>query len=265
MQYPQIDPIIIRLTDEMAISWYSLAYFSCVMYSMYFAIWVNKKQNLGFEQKFLEDFFGWALIGAIVFARLFYVFFYGWEFYKNDLVGIFRTWEGGLSFHGGLFGVGVAGFLFCKKHTVDFIKAIDLGVAGVPVGLFFGRIANFINGELYGRSTDAKLGMIFPYDSLQVLRHPSQLYEAFFEGFVLYFVMHHLLLKCNKIENRGFLTAFFCIYYGVVRFFIEFFREPDMQVGYVLKYFSMGQVLSVALVVFGFLFYKFVRSEHKNS
>lgn len=251
ISYPQINPIILRLTDQLAISWYSLSYFIGIMYGMHFSIWACRTYKLGFEKKQVEDVFGFGILGLIFFGRLGYVLFYGLEHYIKSPIDIIKTWEGGMSFHGGFVGVIFAAYCFCRYKKVDFLRLLDLVCVSAPLGLMLGRVANFINAELYGRPTDAWIGMIFPTDPNFLPRHPSQLYEAFLEGLVLFIITNLLFFKYRKYQNKGFISSIFCILYGVFRFVVEFFREPDYQVGYILKIFSMGQVLSAFIIGIG--------------
>ncbi|MBN1547415.1 MAG: prolipoprotein diacylglyceryl transferase [Syntrophaceae bacterium] len=217
-----------------------------------------RKENYEFKIETIQDYFIWAILGVILGGRLGYVLFYNFGYYMSHPLEIFLPFEfsngirftgiSGMSYHGGLLGFLLATVFFCRKMQIDFWRFVDLLIPVIPLGYTFGRIGNFINGELYGRATDVSWGMMFPADPLGLLRHPSQLYEAFFEGIVL-FVLLWLLRRKRPFE--GFLAAVYLIGYGTVRFFIEFYREPDSQLGFVLGPFSMGQVLCFVMILSG--------------
>jgi phosphatidylglycerol:prolipoprotein diacylglycerol transferase len=257
LEYPQIDPILLSI-GPLAIRWYGL------MYVMGFAAayWLVLIQARRFGWKQLlshMDNLNLALIlGVILGGRLGYVIFYNPLYYLHHPGEILATWSGGMSFHGGCIGVVLAGFWYCRKRELDFWKAADLYVATVPVGLFWGRIGNFINGELYGRVTSVPWAMVFP-DGGPLPRHPSQLYEAFLEGIVLFLLLWSLkALPWNKSQKNwphGTLLALFLCGYGCCRFLVEFFREPDAQLGFILMHLSMGQLLSSFMILAGGILY----------
>lgn len=195
----------------------------------------------------IDSLYSYLVLGLLIGARLGYVVFYNFSFYLRNPLELFAVWHGGMSFHGGLIGSVAAGFIFCKKFKIDFWNTADLIAVTAPIGLGLGRLGNFINGELYGRVTDVPWAVVFPSGGL-VPRHPSQLYEFVLEGVVLFTVLWTLRRKHYK---TGILTSLFIVLYGVFRFFVEFFREPDVQLGYVLDIFTMGQVLSLSMVVAG--------------
>lgn len=214
---------------------------------------LNKKYNLNLyndEKKFCDDFFFYGILGIIFGGRLFYILFYNFPYYISNPFEIFALWHGGMSFHGGFLGASIAGYLLCKKYKIDFLKLADVLAVVAPVGLFLGRIANFINLELYGKPTKGNYGFIFPTaDNLP--RHPTQLYEAFLEGIVLFLIMFFLVKK-YKFEWKKLNSSLFLILYGSFRIFIEFFREPDIQIGYFFNFITMGQILSIPLIIVGF-------------
>ena len=187
----------------------------------------------------IEDLFAYLIAGLIIGARLGYCIIYNLPYYLSNPLEIFMPWKGGMSFHGGLIGVLIVGFLFGRKRQKSFLMLADMGALGAPPGLFFGRIGNFINGELFGRETSAPWGMVFP-DGGPSPRHPSQLYEASLEGLVLFLIVYIISYK-SKIN--GMIISAFIFFYGLLRFIIEFFREPDVQKGFVIDPFSMGQIL----------------------
>ncbi len=199
-----------------------------------------------------DDWLLWAVISIILGGRLGYVLFYNPIYFINNPLEIFAVWQGGMSFHGGLCGVIIGMFLFSKKYKVNFLQLTDILSITAPIGLFFGRIANFINMELYGRLTESNYGVIFP-NSDQLPRHPSQLYEAVLEG-VLSFIILIILYKFTKIkEKTGFLSGLFLILYSFSRIIVENFREPDQQIGFLLEKFTMGQLLSLPILALGLI------------
>jgi phosphatidylglycerol:prolipoprotein diacylglycerol transferase len=184
-------------------------------------------------------------------GRIGYMVFYGTDQLINNPLSMFFIWEGGLSFHGGLAGVFFSSMLFAKKFKIDFFRLTDAIALAMPIGLGLVRVGNFLNGELYGRATSGNWGFIFPTDPLGLPRHPSQLYESFMEGIILFLI---LLLISKKTERTGIISASFLIFYGLIRFFIEFFRQPDFHIGYVfLDSLSMGQILCIPMILIGFI------------
>ena len=191
------------------------------------------------------------IFGAMIGGRIGYMFFYGTDQLVNDPLSLFYIWQGGLSFHGGLAGVIVSTIIFSKKFQLDFFRLTDGITLAMPIGLGLVRIGNFLNGELYGRATSGEWGFIFPTDPFGLPRHPSQLYESFFEGIILFVV---LTIINKKTSRRGVVSASFLILYGLTRFFIEFFRQPDAHIGFVaLEWLSMGQLLCLPMIFAGFV------------
>jgi len=250
--YPHINPEIVRI-GPFAVRWYGM------MYLIGFASsYLLVKYQIGQEKKkeVVDHLYTYLILGLLIGARLGYVVFYNFSFYLQHPLEIFAVWHGGMSFHGGLIGSFFAGFLFCKKFGLDFLHTADLVIVTAPIGIGFGRLGNFINGELYGRITDVPWAMIFPSGG-QLSRHPSQLYELFLEGIILFIVLWTLRGRFKP----GVLSSLFLILYGVFRFVVEFFREPDVQIGYVLGIFTMGQVLCVSMLLAGlFLLYLLKRA-----
>jgi phosphatidylglycerol:prolipoprotein diacylglycerol transferase len=197
------------------------------------------------------------MIGIIIGGRLGYVIFYNPDYYLNNLLEIFKLWNGGMSFHGGFIGVVFAVIYSSKISKTAILILADLIAIVAPIGIFFGRLANFINGELYGRITNHSFGMIFP-NAGNSPRHPSQLYEAFFEGFVLFIIMLLFIKFTNILNKKGLITALFLSCYGSFRFIIEFFREPDANIGLLYFNFSMGQLLSLPMIIVGLYFIIFI-------
>tara|TARA_B110000116_G_scaffold272195_1_gene295729 strand:+ start:1875 stop:2663 length:789 start_codon:yes stop_codon:yes gene_type:complete len=248
---PLIDPVIISL-GPLDIRWYSMAYIIAFFLGLYLIKLINNKIKSNITNNKLDDFLIWSIIGVIIGGRLGYVIFYQLEnFFQNPLYLIY-IWKGGMSFHGGLIGMIFSIFLFTKKNNLNFFLLSDYISLVAPIGLFFGRLANFINVELIGRVTEFPIAMIYPtIDDLP--RHPSQLYEAFFEGIVLFLILLSIILKNYSNKNYGYISGLFLLIYGVFRFLIEFTREPDAHIGLVNNIFSMGQILCIPLIFFGIL------------
>ncbi len=195
----------------------------------------------------IEDLFFALVLGLIVGARVGFMFFYNFEETTSDPFGILAVWKGGMSFHGGLLGATAAGIWFCRKHAVSALALADIVMITAPIGLGFGRLGNFMNGELWGRVTDVPWGMVFPYAG-RLPRHPSQLYELGLEGIILFAVMW---LTRNRLKAPGQMTALFLICYGFFRIIAEFFREPDPQLGLLFAFITMGQLLSGLMIISG--------------
>jgi len=250
LPYPHIDPVALEI-GPLAIRWYSLAYLAGILLGW----WYVKKEHrrlpiTNLTQKAIDDMVVWAVIGIVAGGRLGYVLFYNAPYYFSHPGQILHVWEGGMSFHGGMLGVILAFFLFCRKYKVRFFELMDVIACAATIGLFFGRVANFINGELYGRATDVPWGMVFPHGG-DLPRHPSQLYEASMEGIVLFTVLT-LLLKFTPARGKpGLLSGVFLIGYALARMAVECFREPDQQLGFLLPSVTMGQFLSLPMLLLG--------------
>jgi phosphatidylglycerol---prolipoprotein diacylglyceryl transferase len=257
--YPHIDPEIIRI-GPVAIRWYGLMYLAGFVASWFLVKYQIKKLKLDLSPDFVETLYSYLILGLLLGGRLGYVIFYDPMYFLDHPLEIVAIWKGGMSFHGGLVGTVAAGLLFCKKANVDRLLAADLVIVTAPIGLGLGRIANFINAELYGRVTDVPWAMIFPGEVLP--RHPSQLYEFFLEGILLFSILWLIRGRVRK----GTVTALFLILYGVFRTFVEFFREPDVQLGYFLGFITMGQILSGAMIIAGILVYIYagIRQDDKT-
>lgn len=248
---PSIDPIIISL-GFLDIRWYSLAYIIAFLIGLYIIKFFNKKIKSNITNKLLDDFLIWSILGVIIGGRIGYVFFYQFNYFLSDPLYLFYIWKGGMSFHGGISGMILSIFIFSRKNNLDFFLLSDYISLVAPIGLFFGRLANFINTELIGRVTDFPLAIIYPsIDNLP--RHPSQLYEAFFEGIVLFLILLIIFLKKNSNQKSGYISGIFLLIYGIFRFIIEFTREPDSHIGLIFNLYSMGQLLSIPLIFFGIL------------
>jgi phosphatidylglycerol:prolipoprotein diacylglycerol transferase len=242
--------------------YYSLMYIVAFLLTYTLVSWRIKTERFPYTMETIQNVFIWGITGLIIGGRLGYVFFYNFEYYLRHPLeiilpfsfvgGIHFTGISGMSYHGGAIGVIVAGLIFCRRYKVDFWNLSELVSPAAPLGYTFGRIGNFLNGELYGRATTVPWGMYFPLDPTQQLRHPSQLYEAFFEGIFLFVVLWSLR---KKKPFDGFMLSLYIIGYGLVRFFIEFFREPDEQLGFVVSVLSMGQLLCLLMILGGSTIY----------
>ena len=249
--HPSIDPVIFSL-GSIEIRWYGLAYVAAFLIGIQLMKRFNNKIQDNIKNKIIDDFFIWSIIGVIVGGRLGYVIFYQTLIFLNDPLYIFYIWKGGMSFHGGLAGIIISTYFFSKIKKISFFSLSDLISLVAPIGLFFGRIANFINLELIGKVTTFPIAVIYPtIDNLP--RHPSQLYEAFFEGLILFIILYFFFLKFYNKKMMGKLSGLFLLFYGLFRFLVEFIREPDASLGLFFNLFSMGQLLSLPLLLFGFL------------
>ena len=248
---PSIDPIIFSL-GFVDIRWYSLAYILGLILGLIIMKRLNKINGNVVRTNQLDNFFIWAVIGIIIGGRLGYVLFYQTNLVLKNPIYIFEIWNGGMSFHGGLIGIIFSSYIFCKINNIKFFYLSDLISIVAPIGLFLGRIANFINTELIGRPTDFYISVIYPTID-NIPRHPSQLYEAFFEGLILMIILLFCFYKTINFKNYGFISGLFLSLYGLFRFLIEFLREPDSQLGLFFNYLSMGQILSIPFLIFGII------------
>lgn len=251
MNLPNIDPIIFEI-GPIALRWYGLMYLLGFIAAWMLGNYRATRPNSGWTKDQVADFLFYAFIGVIIGGRVGYVLFYGFEWWKQDFWYLFKIWEGGMAFHGGMLGVAGGAWYFAYKSKKSFFEITDFVVPLAPLGLMFGRIGNFINGELWGReaSADFFLAMRFPGDKLGLLRHPSQLYEALFEGLVLFVV---LWFYSAKPRPRMAVSGLFLVGYGTARFAIEFFREPDAHLGEIISWLTMGQVLSAPMILAGLI------------
>lgn len=256
--YPNIDPIALHF-GPVQIHWYGVMYLIGFALAWLIAHYRIKHLKLGWNQDQVADLIFYAALGTIVGGRLGYMLFYGLADWAKHPMQVFKIWEGGMSFHGGLIGVVIGLILFARHYHKNFLDVADFTAPLVPLGLACGRLGNFINGELWGKPTAVSWSMIFPQiDHLP--RHPSQLYEFFFEGVVLFLI---LFIYALKPRVRGCTTALFLIFYGIFRFCIEFFREPDVQLGYIFNTLTMGQLLSLPMMIIGLVIY-FYQVKHEN-
>ncbi len=251
------DPVAFQIIS-FEIRWYSLAYILGIIIG-----WILCKKifikNLDINQKF-DDYITYLIIGIIIGGRLGYILFYNFNYYINNISDIFKIWQGGMSFHGGLLGIIVTSIFFAKKNNQDLFVYTDLVSLVAPIGIFFGRLANFINSELYGKVTEVPWAVTFiQVDNL--LRHPSQLYEAFFEGIILFILLLYFRNK-NFLAKPGLISGLFLIFYSAFRFCIEFFRVPDEQIGYLIFNLSMGQIISLVFIMIGTIVF-YLKNENK--
>ncbi|MBU4444228.1 MAG: prolipoprotein diacylglyceryl transferase [Candidatus Marinimicrobia bacterium] len=252
-----INPNIVEI-GSFQLRYYGLMYVVAFTIIYLLALYRLKNEKYEFSKEIIQNYFAWAIIGVLVGGRLGYVLFYNFEYFVAkplEMICPFDISNGfqcvgisGMSYHGGVIGVILVSILFCRKYRMNFWHLSDLLCPAIPLGYTFGRLGNFINGELYGRVTTVLWGMYFPLDPTHQLRHPSQLYEAFFEGIFLFLILWSL--RKTKVFD-GFLFCLYLIGYGIVRFFIEFVREPDSQLGFVFGSFTMGQILCVCMIFIG--------------
>ena len=246
MTFPQIDPVIFQI-GPLAVRWYGLMYLLGFAAAYMLIQHLVRLRNLALDKDGVSDLLFYAVLGVVLGGRLGYVLFYNPMQYLSRPLDIFAIWQGGMSFHGGLLGVVIASLIFCRRRKLTILLTGDILVTSAPIGLGLGRLGNFINGELWGRVTDHPWGMVFPGGGA-LPRHPSQLYEAFFEGLVLFVILY--LLHRRKV-TAGIPFFSFFIGYGLFRFLIEFVRQPDAHLGFLWGGATMGQLLSLPMVVFG--------------
>ena len=240
------DPVAFQIFS-LEIRWYSLSYIIGILIGWFLSkrIFISNNE---LRDKF-DDYITYLILGIIIGGRLGYVFFYNFEYYMNNFSDIFKVWQGGMSFHGGLLGIIFVSILFAKKNNHDPFKYLDVVAIVAPIGIFFGRIANFINSELYGTETNLPWGVKFlKIDNLS--RHPSQIYEAIFEGIILLFILLYFRKK-GFMKSPGMISGLFLIFYSIFRFSIEFLRVPDEQLGYLFFNLTMGQIMSFLFLLIG--------------
>jgi len=254
-----LEPVLLDF-GIIVIRWYSLAYIFGIVFGWWFGkkiiSHILKNTNLNFKLNDFDDLISYLIISIIAGGRIGYVIFYNFEYYISNPLEIIKVWEGGMSFHGALIGIIIGTYLFSKKKGVPTFFMLDIIACVAPIGIFFGRIANFINAELIGKVTNVSWSVIFPLvDTLP--RHPSQLYEAMLEGIILFLILNILIFKKNY--KIGTSSCLFLIFYGIFRVISEIFREPDTQVGYLLDLFSMGTILSFFMIVSGFVILRILK------
>jgi len=247
LPFPTIDPVMIEI-GPFAIRWYAVAYITGIFVGWWYAKRLIANQRLWapavapLKPSDIDDFVIWATVGIILGGRVGYVLFYDLPRFLENPLEIFAVWNGGMSFHGGFLGTILAMVLFARSRKIPAWSLIDVIAASVPFGLFFGRLANFINGELFGRPTDVPWAMVFPLGGPEP-RHPSQLYEAALEGVVFFLVLRLFTHYFHRLPYPSFVSGVFCVGYGLTRIFSEFFREPDIQIGFLAGGLTMGMTL----------------------
>lgn len=254
--YPHIDPVLVHI-GPLAIRWYALAYIFGILIGWAYAralvrsetLWAGKPP---FTVTDFDDFVLWVTLGIILGGRIGYVLFYNLPFFAAHPLQIFELWTGGMSFHGGFTGCVIAVVLFSKSRGISILSLGDVTCAVGPIGLFLGRLANFVNGELWGRPADVPWAMVFPGGG-PIPRHPSQLYEASLEGLALLAFLY-VLIRLGALKRPGLIIGAFAVFYACARSFCEFFREPDVQLGFLWGGATMGQLLSIPLFLAGVCF-----------
>ena len=248
--YPVINPIALSL-GPFVVRWYALAYIAGLVIGWRYCLWIASQPPRVARREDIDDFLVWATLGVILGGRTGYVLFYRPEFYFANPSEILKLWHGGMSFHGGALGVLVAIWFFTRQRKISYFAFSDIIAPAVPIGLFFGRIANFINDELWGRVTDVPWAMVFPSDPQHLPRHPSQLYEATLEGIVLFTVLYFVMRWTDARQRPGVLSGTFLMGYAIARIIGECFRQPDANLGFIFWGITMGQILSVPVLLFG--------------
>jgi len=249
--YPAIDPVVFAI-GPLVVRWYALAYLVGLVAGWRYCVHLAKRIPGRPDAADFDDFLTWAVIAVVLGGRIGYALFYNLPHYIENPIEALMVWKGGMSFHGGLTGVIVAVLLFARARRIGFAALGDLIAAAAPIGLFFGRLANFVNGELWGRpAPDLWWAMVFPHDPLQVPRHPSQLYEAGLEGLLLFILVAILIRRPSLTARPGTVTGVFFIGYSAARIVSEFFREPDAQLGFLWGGATMGQLLCAPMILLG--------------
>ena len=255
MYIHNLNPIIFDF-GILSLRWYSLAYILGIVFGWWYGkkiiFFINNKNKKNYNLSLFDDYITYIIISIIIGGRLGYVLFYNIGYFFSNPVEIFFIWNGGMSFHGGLLGIIIGTIIFTKKNNFDKLVLLDVVSCVAPVGIFFGRLANFINAELYGKPTEIPWAVIFPLVDNQG-RHPSQIYEALLEGALLFLILNLIIIKTSY--KKGVCAAIFLIFYSLFRVVSEFFREPDIQVGYIFNYISMGSLLSFFMFGLGIIMY----------
>jgi len=263
------DPVLIDL-GFFQIRWYSIAYILGILIGWIYANRIikitreNKYNFIQISELQFNDLLIYLVIGIILGGRLGYIIFYNLEYYSQNFLEIFKIWHGGMSFHGGLLGIIISIIIFSKKTKVNFFKPADIVSCVAPIGIFFGRIANFINGELYGKISTVPWSFIFPGTG-NLSRHPSQIYEAILEGIILFILINYFALKKKLLFKTGYISALFLISYSILRIFAEIFREPDIHLGLFFNYFSLGTLLSLLTLAAGLIIFLSIKKNEQNN
>ncbi|MBF0098618.1 MAG: prolipoprotein diacylglyceryl transferase [Magnetococcales bacterium] len=254
LTYPNLDPILLQI-GPLAIRWYGMMYTLAFLIGWPLLLARAKRFMPQLHQDTVGDLLFWILLGVLLGGRLGYIFFYQFEYYLDNPLAVLRIWEGGMAFHGGLLGVLTVCLFFSRRHQLNCLSLADLVAPIAPIGFFLGRIGNFINGELWGRTTDLPWGMIFPNGG-PLPRHPSQLYQSALEGLALFLLLQWL---GRVARPPGFLLGWFLAGYGLCRFVVEFVREPDPQLGLLALDLTMGQWLSLPMIVAGLALWRYAQ------
>ncbi len=247
--FPPLDPVAISF-GSIEIRWYALAYLAGFLLGWRYCLYLARHFPRGPAPERYDEFLTWAVIGTVIGGRLGYILLYQSDYYFAHPLEMLQVWHGGMSFHGGALGVVMAAWLFAQRRNLNFFSFTDVLACVTPIGLGLGRLANFVNGELYGRVTTMPWGIVFPHGG-DMVRHPSQLYEAILEGPVLLILLFLMSRKISFRARPGYLSGVFLLCYGVFRFGVEFFREPDAQFGFLYGDMTMGQLLCVPMIMFG--------------
>lgn len=255
----QINPVALSI-GSFSIYWYGIMYLLAFLTGWFLLRKRSQKKDYGWSYVAVDDVVTWVMLGIVLGARVGYILFYDFAAYMLDPLELFRIWNGGMSFHGGFIGVMLALFIWSKRNKRRFLSVCDFIIPVVPLGLFFGRIGNFINAELWGKPTDLPWGMIFPMAGLDP-RHPSQLYQAGLEGLLLFAI---LWVYSRKVRSLGAISGMFCVLYAIFRILVEFIRLPDAHIGYVFANITMGQILSLPILALGIFLCLYARKSSKN-
>jgi len=261
LDYPTIDPIIFNF-GMLKISWYSLSYITGIIFGYYYVLRINKTRVRPLEKKLFDDAIAYIIIGIILGGRLGYVACYNPAHFISHPIDILKTWNGGMSFHGAVLGVMIALYSFTYKRKISFLYFSDYIAAAAPIGFFFGRIANFVNDELWGKVSNVPWAVLFPRGGY-LPRHPSQIYEALLEGILLFLILN-LFFRTKYKNYAGIVSSFFMIFYAAFRIIAEIFRQPDEQIGYLITHLTMGQILSIPMLVIGVVGLCYARKISKN-
>ena len=249
LTFPALDPVAVSI-GPVAIRWYALAYLAGFLLGWKYCLSLARRNPKDPAPQLFDDFLIWAVVGVILGGRIGYVLFYNVGEYLAHPADIVKVWHGGMSFHGGMMGVITVAYIFTHKHKISFFTFTDILACVTPIGLGLGRLANFVNGELYGRATDLPWGVVFPRGG-DFPRHPSQIYESLLEGVVLFLILFALSRRPALVQRTGLMSGVFLFGYGLCRFSVEFVREPDQQLGFLVAGATMGQLLCLPMMLFG--------------
>lgn len=258
IRVPPIDPVAIHITEQFGIKWYSIAYIAAILIVSLLIKKIIVLKKIKIKPTDIDEYIFYFVIGMIVGARLFYCIFYGFDYYINYPIEILKIYNGGQSFHGAIIGICIASYFFCKKNKINFLMLADLVSLFAPIGIFFGRMANFINNELIGVYTNSNFGVILPGELFP--RHPSQIYESITEGVLLLIINMTLAMRTDILKYRGRLFSIFLILYSIFRFCNEFFRQPDWVLKILGISFSAGQLFSLPMLIAGIVLFVYTKN-----